>query len=51
MSKLKSTPKKREADLTAARKAGGNNVQSHWMARLSAVMKRRLKRPKYPASR
>ena len=46
MSKLKSTAKKREADLIAARGAGGNNEQSHWMARLRAVMKRRAKAEK-----
>jgi hypothetical protein len=46
MSKLKSTANRREADLTAARKAGGNNAQSHWFARLTAVMKQRAKAEK-----
>jgi hypothetical protein len=35
MIKPKTAPKKRAADLTAARKAGGDDdQQSHWMARL-----------------
>jgi hypothetical protein len=35
MSKLKSTAQKREADLTAARKAGGLNEQLHWMVQVA----------------
>jgi hypothetical protein len=32
-----------EASLAAARKAGGDSRQSHWLDRLKAVMKRRPK--------
>jgi hypothetical protein len=36
------------ATITAARKAGGDEVQSHWEARLKATMKRRAKAAKKP---
>ena len=49
--KQKSVPEKYEADITAARKAGGNKVQSHWLARLKAVMTRRAKAGKPPPTR
>ena len=48
MSKLESTPKTRAAELAAARKAGGNEQQSHLMDRLEAVMKLRAKAAKIP---
>jgi hypothetical protein len=48
MNKPPNTAKKREADLAAARNAGGNDKQSHWMDRLRAVMKRRAKAEKKP---
>jgi hypothetical protein len=48
MSKPKSTAKKRAASLATARKAGGNDKQSHWMDRLKTVMKRRAKAEKKP---
>jgi len=51
MSESKSTPKTRAADLSAARKAGGRNEQSHLMARLKAVMKLPAKPVKKPAKR
>jgi hypothetical protein len=41
--RTKSTPKTRVGALAAARHAGGNNKQSHWMDRLKAVMKQRVK--------
>jgi hypothetical protein len=40
-----------EAAVAAARKAGGNNVQSHLLSRLKAVMKRRSKAAKKPPAR
>jgi hypothetical protein len=43
MSKAKSTPKKRKLELAAARSAGGNEGQSHWMDRLRVVVKRRAR--------
>ncbi len=43
MSKSDSPSKPYGAAVTAARKAGGNNVQSHLLSRLKAVMKRRPK--------
>jgi len=39
------------ASLAAARKAGGEENQSHWEARLKTVMKRRAKSAKKPAAR
>jgi hypothetical protein len=47
----KITPEKYEASLVAARKAGGEENQSHWEARLKTVMKRRAKAVKKPAAR
>jgi hypothetical protein len=47
----KITPGKYEASLTAARKGGGEENQSHWQARLKTVMKRREKSVKKRASR
>jgi hypothetical protein len=44
-------PGKYEASLAAARKAGGEENQSHWEARLKTVMKRRAKSAKKPAAR
>ena len=49
MTKPKSTAKKRATDLADARNAGGNAGQSHWLARLKTVMKRRAKAEKKPA--
>jgi hypothetical protein len=43
--------RKYEASLVAARKAGGEENQSRWQARLKAVMKRRAKPVKEPAAR
>ena len=40
MTKPKIKLKQYEATVTAARKAGGNNSQSHWEARLEAAVKR-----------
>jgi hypothetical protein len=48
MTKPKSTAKKRATDLADARNAGGNAGQSHWLARLKTVMKRRAKAEKKP---
>ena len=42
MTKAKTRAKDYEASLVAARKAGGDSGQSHWLDRLKAVMKRRL---------
>jgi hypothetical protein len=44
-------PGKYGASLAAARKAGGEENQSHWEARLKTVMKRRAKSAKKPAAR
>jgi hypothetical protein len=46
MAKTKSTPTSRAADLKAARRAGGDGKQSHWLDRLRAEMKRRAKAKK-----
>ena len=43
MTNVKDETAKRAADLAAARKAGGNDKQSHWLDRLRAVMRRRPK--------
>ena len=43
MGKPKITPKKYSAALASARKAGGDDQQSHWQDRLTAEMKRRAK--------
>jgi hypothetical protein len=51
MSKHDPTPKQYEAAVTAARKAGGNNVQSHLLGRLKAMMKRPPKAAKKPPAR
>jgi len=51
MTKSKSLPGKRAASLAAARNAGGDRTQSHWMDRLKAVMKRRATAKKKPAAR
>jgi hypothetical protein len=51
MAKPKSAQKKRAADLTVARHAGGNDKQSHWLDRLKSVMKRRARAEKKPAGR
>lgn len=39
MTKSKISTKRYEATITAARKAGGNQMQSHWEARLKAAVK------------
>jgi hypothetical protein len=49
--RTKSTPRTRAAGLAAARHAGGNNEQSHWMDRLKAVMKQRAKAEKKSLAR
>jgi hypothetical protein len=51
MTRIKSTPKTRAVDLAAARKAGGDNGQTHWLDRLKAVMKQRAKAEKKPVTR
>jgi hypothetical protein len=51
MAKPKISPKKYEASVVAARKAGGNKVQSHLEARLRAAVKRQTKRVKKPPAR
>lgn len=51
MTKAKSNSEKYEAAIAAARKAGGDENQSHWESRLKAVMKRRAKLVKKPAAR
>jgi len=51
MTKRKISPKQYEATVTAARKAGGDEVQSHWEARLMAAIKRRIKPAKKPIRR
>ena len=51
MSKSDPPTKPFAAAVTAARKAGGNNVQSHWLDRLKAVMKRRPKAAKKSRAR
>jgi hypothetical protein len=43
MTKPNISSKQYEAAITAARKAGGNNSQSHWEARLKAAVKRQTK--------
>jgi len=43
MTSPKTSSKQYAASLTAARKAGGNEVQSHWEARLKAAVKRSTK--------
>jgi hypothetical protein len=51
MTKPKISSKQYGASLAAARKAGGDEEQSHWEARLKAAMKRRPKAAKKPATR
>ena len=51
MTRPRITPQKYEASLVAARKAGGQENQSHWQARLKTAMKRRAKAAKKPAAR
>jgi hypothetical protein len=51
MAKPKTTPKQYAASIALARKSGGNEHQSHWQARLKAVMKQRAKPVKTPATR
>jgi hypothetical protein len=51
MTKPKSNSEKYVASIVAARKAGGDENQSHWEARLKAVMKRRAKPVSKPATR
>jgi hypothetical protein len=51
MTKPKISSKQYGASLAAARKAGGDEGQSHWEDRLKAVMKRRAKAAKKPATR
>jgi hypothetical protein len=46
MAKPKSKAEKYEVALAAAREAGGDSKQSHWLDRLKAVMKRRSKTAK-----
>jgi hypothetical protein len=48
MTRPKTSTKQYEASLTAARKAGGNEVQSHLASRLKAAVKRRAKAAKKP---
>jgi hypothetical protein len=43
MTKPKISLKQYEAVVTAARKAGGDNSQSHWEARLKAAVRRQTK--------
>jgi len=43
MSKPKISSKQYEASITAARRAGGDQIQSHWESRLKAVAKRPAK--------
>ena len=51
MTKPKINSEKYAAAIAAARKAGGDENQSHWEARLKAVMKRRAKPVNKPAPR
>jgi len=51
MIKPKSTAKKRETDLAAARRAGGNSGQSHWLGRLKTVMEGRAQAAKKRAAK
>ena len=56
MTKIKSTAKasrgpRLKGPLVTVRKTGGNNEQAHWLDRLTAVMKRRAKAEKKPATR
>ena len=48
MTRPKASSTQCEAIITAAPKAGGNNSQSHWEARLKATMKRPGKPEKNP---
>jgi hypothetical protein len=43
MTKPKTSSKQYEETITAARKAGGDEIQSHLESRLQAVVKRRAK--------
>jgi hypothetical protein len=43
MTKPTRSSKQYEATIAAARKAGGDEVQSHWEARLKAAVKRSTK--------
>jgi hypothetical protein len=48
MTKQKISLKQYETSVTDARKAGGNEVQSHLASRLKAAVKRRTKAAKKP---
>jgi hypothetical protein len=51
MAKPKISLKRYEATVIAARKAGGDENQSHWEARLKAAVKRQTKPAKKPKTR
>jgi hypothetical protein len=51
MTQPKISSKQYEASITAARKKGGDEEQSHWESRLKAAMKRPAKPAKKPITR
>jgi hypothetical protein len=51
MAKTKISSKRYGASLASARRAGGDQVQSHWESRLKAVVKRIAKPAKKPMTR
>jgi len=51
MTKAQISSRKYEATIAAARKAGGNEIQSHWEARLKAAVKRPTRPAKKPVTR
>jgi hypothetical protein len=50
MSKRKISSKQYGASILSARKAGGDQIQSHWESRLKAAVKRTAKPAKKPTT-